>query len=245
MPSLKWTVSYSVSAFVKAHGLAFDSEPNNTTIAATGSNQTFTWKLSLGEKDKSEQLQVQFGPWDRKYKIVKSFFMTVKQEPSGENETVARANQSTARRLHWNGNLSRDYYIAFELVNIQRKDAGDYGIRFRVDHFPPTILQNWFSLIVQVRGFFFKQTMERSPPPRPPPPPCLRSYNQFCDCFFVEFRYWHWTSFIRVSGLAPMVSRLSLTIWVVIKEGEFVFIHDVMSWYICRLKYQLHKYHPV
>ena len=84
--------------------------------------------------------------------------MTVKQEPSGENETVARANQSTARRLHWNGDLSRDYYIAFELVNIQRKDAGDYGIRFRVDHFPPTILQNWFSLIVQVRRvFFFRQ----------------------------------------------------------------------------------------
>ena len=114
--------------------------------------------------------------------------MTVKQEPSGENETVARANQSTARRLHWNGDLSRDYYIAFELVNIQRKDAGDYGMRLRVDHFPPTILQNWFSLIVQVRRiFFFRQTMERFPPPTPPP--CLRSYNQFCDCFFVEYRY--------------------------------------------------------
>ena len=94
--------------------------------------------------------------------------MTVKQEPSGENETVARANQSTARRLHWNGDLSRDYYIAFELVNIQRKDAGDYGMRLRVDHFPPTILQNWFSLIVQVRRiFFFRQTMERFPPPPP------------------------------------------------------------------------------
>ena len=110
--------------------------------------------------------------------------MTVKQEPSGENETVSRANQSTARRLHWKGDLSRDYYIAFELVNIQRKDAGDYGMRLRVDHFPPTILQNWFSLIVQVS--FFRQTMERFPPT---PPTCLRSYNQFCDCFFVEFCY--------------------------------------------------------
>ena len=175
MPSLKWSVSYSVSAFAKAHGLAFDSEPNNSTIAATGSNQTFTWKLLLGEKDKSKQLQVQFGPWDRKYEIVKSFFMTVKQEPSGENETVARANQSTARRLHWNGDLSRDYYIAFQLVNIQRKDAGDYGIRFRVNHFPPIILQNWFSLIVQVRGFFFsdrqRKGLARFPSPPPPPTP--------------------------------------------------------------------------
>ena len=94
--------------------------------------------------------------------------MTVKQESSGGNETVARGNQSIARRLHWNGDLSRDYYIAFELVNIQRKDAGDYGMRFRVDHFPPTILQNWFSLIVQVRRiFFFRQTMERFPPHPP------------------------------------------------------------------------------
>ena len=169
MPSLKWSVSYSVSAFVKAHGLAFDSEPNTTTIAAAGSNQIFTWKLSLGEKDKSKQLLVQFGPWDRKYKIVKSFFMTVKQESSGGNETVARGNQSIARRLHWNGDLSRDYYIAFELANIQRKDAGDYGIRFRVDHFPPTILQNWFSLIVQVRRIFFQTDNGKIPPPLTPP----------------------------------------------------------------------------
>ena len=91
--------------------------------------------------------------------------MTVKQEPSGENETVARANQSTARRLHWNGDLSRDYYIAFELVNIQRKDAGDYGMRLRVDHFPPTILQNWFSLIVQVRRIFFQTDNVKIPSP--------------------------------------------------------------------------------
>ena len=97
--------------------------------------------------------------------------MTVKQEPSGENKTVARANQSTTRRLHWNGDLSRDYYIAFELVNIQRKDAGDYGIRFRVDHFPPVILQNWFSLIVQVRGFFFQTYNGKAWPNSPPPYP--------------------------------------------------------------------------
>ena len=98
--------------------------------------------------------------------------MTVKKEPTGENETVARANQSTASRLHWNGDLSRDYFIAFELVNVQRKDAGDYGIRLRVDHFPPTILQNWFSLIVQVRGFFF-QTYNRKAWPNSPPPPTI------------------------------------------------------------------------
>ena len=115
--------------------------------------------------------------------------MTVKQEPSGENKTVARANQSTARRLHWNGDLSRDYYIAFELVNIQRKDAGDYGIRFRVDHFPPVILQNWFSLIVQVRGFFFQTYNGKAWPNFPPLTHCLPPYNQFCACFFVKFRY--------------------------------------------------------
>ena len=117
--------------------------------------------------------------------------MTVKQEPSVENETVARANQSTARRLHWNGDLSRDYYIAFELVNIQRKDAGDYGIRLRVDHFPPTVLENWFSLIVQVRGFFFSDRQWKDSPPPPPPPPHLvcGPIINFAIAFFVEFRY--------------------------------------------------------
>ena len=50
----------------------------------------------------------------------------------------------------------------------------------------------------------------RIPPPSPPQA-CLRSYNQFCNCFFVEFRYLNWISFIRVSDFAPMVSRLSLT----------------------------------
>ena len=242
MPSLKWSVSYSVSAFVRAHGLTFVSEPN-TTIAATGSNQTFTWKLSLAEKDKSKQLQVQFGPWDRKYKIVKSFFMTVKQEPSGENETVARADQSTARRLHWNGDLSRDCYIAFELVNVQRKDAGDYGIRFRVDHFPPAILQKWFSLIVQVRGSFFQTYNGKAWPNSPPPPThCLPLYNQFCDCFFVKFRYWNLTSF-RVSGFAPMVSSY---LWPY-GLSKMASLSLQMTWwrYICRLKCQIHKYQPV
>lgn len=215
MPSLKWSVLYSVSAFVKANGLAFDSNPNNTTIAATGSNQTFTWKLSLRQKDKSKHLQVQFGPWDRKYKIVKSFFMTVKQEPSGKNETVATADQSTARRLHWNGDLSRDYYIAFELVNIQRKDAGDYGIRFRVDHFPPDILQNWFSLIVQVRGFFFSDRQWKG---FPDSLPVLKSILRLLFC--------------------------RKTTWV-IKDGEFVFIHNVMTLCVCRLTCQMHKYQPV
>ena len=117
--------------------------------------------------------------------------MTVKQEPSRENETVARANQSTARRLHWNGDLSRDYYIAFELVNIQRKDAGDYGIRLRVDYFPPTVLENWFSLIVQVRGFFFQTDNGKILPHPSPPPPHLvcGPIINFAIAFFVEFRY--------------------------------------------------------
>ena len=112
--------------------------------------------------------------------------MTVKQESSGGNETVARANQSIARRLHWNGDLSRDYYIAFELVNIQHKDAGDYGIRLRVDHFPPTILQNWFSLIVQVRRIFFQTDNGKIPPPHPTHLVCGSIIN-FAIAFLLNF----------------------------------------------------------
>ena len=58
-----------------------------------------------------------------------------------------------SRRLYWVGDLKRDYYIAFQLVNIQRDDAGDYGVRLRVDNYdgPPLDLRSWFALKVEVR----------------------------------------------------------------------------------------------
>ena len=58
-----------------------------------------------------------------------------------------------SRRLYWVGDLKRDYYIAFQLVNIQRDDAGDYGVKLRVDNYPrrPSTLNSWFTLKVEVR----------------------------------------------------------------------------------------------
>ena len=58
-----------------------------------------------------------------------------------------------SRRLYWVGDLKRDYYIAFELVNIQRDDAGDYGVKLRVDNYArrTSTLQTWFTLKVEVR----------------------------------------------------------------------------------------------
>ena len=58
-----------------------------------------------------------------------------------------------SRRLYWFGDLKRDYYIAFQLVNIQRDDAGDYGVKLRVDNYPyrPLTLHSWFTLKVEER----------------------------------------------------------------------------------------------
>ena len=58
-----------------------------------------------------------------------------------------------SRRLYWFGDLKRDYYIAFQLVNIQRDDAGDYGVKLRVDNYPyrPFTSRSWFTLKVEVR----------------------------------------------------------------------------------------------
>ena len=57
------------------------------------------------------------------------------------------------RRFYWVGDLKEDYYIAFQLVNIQRDDAGDYGVKLRVDNYSgrPMTLQCWFTLKVKVR----------------------------------------------------------------------------------------------
>ena len=79
--------------------------------------------------------------------------ITVNQNLSG-NTTVNKSSENRkSRRLYWVGDLKRDYYIAFQLVNIQRNDAGDYGVKLRVDDYPrrPFTLQSWFTLKVEVR----------------------------------------------------------------------------------------------
>ena len=74
--------------------------------------------------------------------------ITVKQKLSG-SPTVNKSSE----RLYWVGDLKRSYYIAFQLVNIQRDDAGDYGVKLRVDnyHYRPLTLKSWFTLKVEVR----------------------------------------------------------------------------------------------
>ena len=139
--------------FVKANGLAFVSGPVKITVnATTGSTQTFTWKLNISQEHKERALKAQFGPWDGSYKLVKPI-ITFNQDLFG-NTTVQKASGNRkSRRLYWVGDLKRDYYIAFEFVNIQRDDAGDYGVRLRVDNYSvrPLTLQSWFTLKVEVR----------------------------------------------------------------------------------------------
>ena len=137
----------------KANGLAFVSGPDKITVnATTGSNQTFTWKLNISQEHKERELKAQFGPWNGSYKLI-SPIITFNQKPS-ENTTVTKpAGNRKSRRLYWVGDLKRDYYIAFQLVNIQRDDVGDYGVKLRVDNYPghPLTLRSWFTLKVEVR----------------------------------------------------------------------------------------------
>ena len=139
--------------FIKANGLSFVSGPDKITInATTGSNQTFTWKLNISQEHKKRELKAQFGPWNGFYEFVNPI-ITFNQKLSG-NTIVAKSSENLkSRRLYWVGDLKRDYYIAFQLVNIQRDDAGDYGVRLRVDNYParPSTLQSWFTLKVEVR----------------------------------------------------------------------------------------------
>ena len=155
--------------FIKANGSAFVSGPDKITInATTGSTETFTWKLNISQEHKQRELKAQFGPWDGSYKLVTPI-ITFDQKPSG-NTTVSKSSENRkSRRLYWVGDLKRDYYIAFQLVNIQRDDAGDYGVKLRVDNCgaPPWKLHRWFTLQVEVRkkqsySFFAKKNPELS-----------------------------------------------------------------------------------
>ena len=140
--------------FNKANGLAFVSGPDAITInATTGSNQTFTWKLNISQEHKKRELKVLFGPWNGNYKVLQSVMITFNKDPSG-NTTVGRYPENRmSQRLYWVGDLTQDYYIAFQLVNIQRDDARDYGVKLRVDNSPrrPVTLQSRFTLKVEVR----------------------------------------------------------------------------------------------
>ena len=137
----------------KANGLAFVSGPDKITVnATTGSNQTFTWKLNISQEHKERALKAQFGPWNGSYKLVNPI-ISFNQKVSG-NSTVRKSSENRlSRRLYWVGDLKRGYYIAFQLVNIQRNDAGDYGVKLRVDNYSrrPSTLQSWFTLKVEVR----------------------------------------------------------------------------------------------
>ena len=140
--------------FIKANGLAFVSGPDKITInATTGSNQTFTWELNISQEHKERKLKAQFGPWNGTYKLVYPFLITFKQDLYGNTTVSKRPEYRKSQRLYWVGDLKLDYYIAFQLVNIQRDDAGDYGVKLRVDEYgrPPSTLQSWFTLKVEVR----------------------------------------------------------------------------------------------
>ena len=137
----------------KANGLAFVSGPDKITVnATTGSNQTFTWKLNISQEHKQRELKAQFGPWDGSYKFVNPI-ITFEQKLSGNTSVSKSPENRKSHRLYWFGDLRRGYYITFQLVNIQPDDAGDYGVKLRVDNYNrrPLTLQSWFTLKVKVR----------------------------------------------------------------------------------------------
>ncbi|XP_068691349.1 limbic system-associated membrane protein-like [Montipora foliosa] len=129
------------------HGLQFGND--KTTVAFIGSNVTLTWNLILTAEEKKEDLEVWFGTWNKNYHFVESFLKKITLESNGtmHDQTV---NSTLAWRWFWTGDISRDYTVAFQLTNVQPSDAGDYGIRVRVDLHPPSFeSQGPFSLVVE------------------------------------------------------------------------------------------------
>ena len=138
------------SVFGGIHGFTISREPNRTTIAFAGSNVTLTWNLILTPTEKTEKLEVWFGTWDNHNKFIGTFlkkFTLANKLISDETENISKA-----KRWHWNGDVSRTYAIAYQLTNAQHDDEGNYGIRMRVDTWPPDIQSKGpFSPAIRVR----------------------------------------------------------------------------------------------
>ena len=142
------------SVFDKVYGLRFVTEPNKTTVVSPGSNQTFMWQLNLTDQEKSKELEAQFGRWDKDEDSVKGrYLITFIQKPSAKGNVET----SNLKRLQWVGDLKRDYFVALRLFDVKLNDSGNYGLRFRVNFFPPVISQSWFTLSVQVKTLFSLQ----------------------------------------------------------------------------------------
>ena len=137
----------------KANALQMITQPNKTIVSFIGSNQTFSWNFLLTEEEKAKELKVTFGHWSKEYSMVLGdHLVTFVQDPIGK-ERVYKGNASIARRLNWVGDMARGF-VAFQLTDVQARDSSDYGIRFRVDGFPPETEESGFTLSVQVKMFY-------------------------------------------------------------------------------------------
>ena len=148
-------LSCIISVFYKVSGLSFNTEPNRTIVAFTGSNQTFKWSLNLTAEEKTKEIWASFGRWDISDYDISHYLIRIIHKSSGHENIIKWNRSAVARRLFWTGDLSRNYYVSFLLINVQPTDSGNYGLMFRVDGFPPGGKQGWFTLSVQVTSIFF------------------------------------------------------------------------------------------
>ena len=173
------------SVFGGIHGLTISREPNQTTIAFAGSNVTLSWNLILTPKEKIELLEVWFGTWNTNYKMIGTILKKIATTNGSINDATDYTQK--AKRWNWNGDISRNYTIAYQLTNAHHDDAGDYGIRARADTWPPGMESKGpFSLAIKVghssvkkRRFSLFSKSEWCPFSQP------RSkghYQSFCHC---------------------------------------------------------------
>ena len=145
------------SVFVGIHGLTISRQPKERTIAFAGSNVTFSWNLILTPKEEKEELEVWFGTWTNDVNSIKLNLKKFTMINGLINVTDMKDNKQKAKRWHWNGDISRNYSIAYQLTNAQYNDTGDYGIEVRVDTFPAKKeTRGPFSLAIRVRHFSVK-----------------------------------------------------------------------------------------
>ena len=149
-----WHTWINVLGWNEISGLQMITQPNKTIVSFIGSNQTFVWNFVLTEEEKAKELKVTFGHWSKEYSMVLGEHLVTFVQNSTANERVYKGNASIARRLNWVGDMERGF-VAFQLNNVQAHDSSDYGIRFRVDGFPPETEESGFTLSTEVWNHLF------------------------------------------------------------------------------------------
>ena len=101
-----------------------------------GETANFEWEYALEKAERGKRLTVTFGLWHRSDRRINTNLLVVVSDQNHKISVIdveldKHVNRSFWKRVAWVGNLTRSH-VAFQLANVTKADARDFGCKIRV-----------------------------------------------------------------------------------------------------------------